>query len=642
MTLGERWRALDRAQHTRMFKVVASALVLLAALLGYGGYFVAVTSSQSDPEQILIDRLGVDPEQAAGDPRLELLAGVISGSSDLTAVGVATAVGAGVALVVIWLGLGLTYLGLLVTASVIAGPLWFFPQTEFFGRLLLGLVALTASFTALTQGLRTLLSGSTGLFAVARNVLAEAVRMNVSLVFIVLLIVGLAALPGLLDADQPLRYRVQSFLQWGTGFSYWVLGILIVLFGTATVTFEQRDKIIWQTMTKPIASWQYVLGKWLGVAGLSAVLLAVCASGIFLFTEYLRRQPAVGETAAYVARDGDITEDRLILETQVLTARSGAPLHIPDELAPDGEVVADAIQQRVDRIRLSDQGFQPTSADIAGLQGEIYDELITAYRSLDPGVDRRYEFRGLSQAKERNAPITLRYRIDAEGNRPDRIYTMSFVLPDGRVLIRETGLGFIHNITLAPQYINDDGVLAVDVINGELVQQPNGAILIQPNSFAVTIPSEGFDVTFEVGSFQINYLRAIAVLWAKLAFIAMVAVWSATFLSFPVAAMVTGGVFILAEGAGWLGNAADLYGYTDTTGNFLPHRAVTTSVSMVVSGVFGPYTDLKPINHIVDGLRLPFRLMASGLGVLLVLTVGFFGLAWLTFRQRELATYSGQ
>jgi len=642
MTLGDRWRAIDRSQHTRLFKLIASAVILALAVFGYGAYAVAVTSSEADPRAVLAQRMGVDPSEIAEDPRAELLAGVISGSGDLLAVGVGTAAAAGVALTVVWLGLGVTYFGLLVAAGLVAGPLWFFDETEVYGRLLLGLVALTASFTALTQGLRTLLSGHNPIFSVARNVLAEAVRMKVSLVFIVLLIVGLAALPGLLDSEQPLRYRVQSFLQWGTGFSYWVLGILVVLFGTATVAFEQRDKIIWQTMTKPVAAWQYVLGKWLGVVGLTAVLLSVCASGIFLFTEYLSRQPAVGERRAFVARDGDITEDRLILETQVLTARSGAPVHIPEELAINGEAVAEAVEQRIENERRTNPDFGRRASQIAQIQQEVYSEIITAYRSLDPGLDRRYEFRGLSSAKERNRPITLRYRIDAEGNRPDRVYTMSFVLPDGQVLVRESGLGFIHNLPLPPEYIDDQGRLFIDVVNGELASLPNGNIVLTPNPYAVTIPAEGFDVTFETGSFQANYLRAVFVLWVKLAFVAMVAVWSATFLSFPVAALVTGGVFLIAEAAGWLGDAADLYGYTDVQGNVQAHRAVTTTVSVAFSSVFTPYTALRPINHIVDGIRLPLSLMAQGMAVLALLSTGFYGLAVAIFRRRELATYSGQ
>ena len=115
----------------------------------------------------------------------------------------------------------------------------------------------------------------------------------------------------MLEVDSPLRYRVQSFLQYGTGGSFWIIAILTLVFSVSTVAFEQRDKTIWQTMTKPVASWQYVLGKWLGVVGLNAVLLTVCASAVFLFTEYLRQQPARGEQSAFVTSTGALTLEKI-------------------------------------------------------------------------------------------------------------------------------------------------------------------------------------------------------------------------------------------------------------------------------------------------------------------------------------------
>ena len=80
---------------------------------------------------------------------------------------------------------------------------------------------LSSSFLALMEVLKLVFSPSRPILAVARNVVAEAVRLRVSLVLIVLLMFGLAALPGLLDPGTPLRYRVQSFLEYGTGGRSW-------------------------------------------------------------------------------------------------------------------------------------------------------------------------------------------------------------------------------------------------------------------------------------------------------------------------------------------------------------------------------------------------------------------------------------
>ena len=138
-------------------------------------------------------------------------------------------------------------------------------------RFLGGLGLLSLSFFILMELLKLLFSGAHPVIAIARNVVSEAVRMKVSIVFMVMLLFGLASLPGLLDDSTPLRYRVQSFLQYGTGGTFWIIAVLVLFLAVGSVAFEQRDRIIWQTMTKPVAPWQYLLGKWLGVVGIAAV-----------------------------------------------------------------------------------------------------------------------------------------------------------------------------------------------------------------------------------------------------------------------------------------------------------------------------------------------------------------------------------
>ncbi len=58
------------------------------------------------------------------------------------------------------------------------------------------------------------------------------------------------------------------------------------------------------------------------MSALAGALVGVSTAGVFLFTEYLRSGPALGETSAYAVAGGEgISEDRFLLETQVLTAR---------------------------------------------------------------------------------------------------------------------------------------------------------------------------------------------------------------------------------------------------------------------------------------------------------------------------------
>lgn len=636
MSLSSRLAAVDRVQKSRGFKIGASVLIGVIALSLIVWYAVGVTSGQ-------IAAPGTDG--AAVDDAQRVLGGVLKSASSPVLVSVGVAALAAVAIVAVWLGLGLTYLGLGLLALAVALPLMRFESTEVYGRLMLGVVALSASFTALIQMARILLSGSGPIRAIARNVLAEAVRMKVSVVFIVLLILGLATLPGMLDASQPLRYRVQSFLQYATGGTFWMLALLTLIFGITTLTSEQRTRVIWQTVTKPVSAWKYLLGKWVGIVTLQGVLLAVCATGIFLFTSYLRMQPATGENAAFVASNGEVSEDRLMLETQVLTAtRRVEPVNPYNPSDPE---FLKAVDEYIAKARISDPDFAKTPAVRQKVFRDLFTALVQSYRSIDPQREmsgERFLFRGLGAAKKRDRPITLRYRIDAAGNRPDQFYMLTFVITptdgNGKVIVRRTGLGMNHTLSLSPDFISDTGELDLLIYNGELINTPNG-VVISPNAATFTFPPGGLQISYEASSYQMNFMRVMAVLWLKLAFLAMLAIWTSTFLSFSVASLVALSIFFMGETAGFLTKSVELYSVKNYDGEVVFWRVIVSWISARVAELFSVYAHLDPVGRLVDGQLMAWSTVAYGAGVLTIVTFILFASGIAIFRKRELAIYSG-
>ncbi len=687
MKLSDRFAMLNRLQKAQRFKIVASILILIAAIVAGTTYTIAVTApSQSTGAQVQsrADDQSAQPEAArsaqVADNALQsgrlIVDDILAARADPMGVAVGIAIVTALGLVVIWLGLGLTYLGLglIVVATVV--PMYQFESTQGFARLLAGVVVLTASFVALIEGLRFLLSGSGATLAIARNVLVEAVRMKVSIVFIVLLILGLAALPGSLDPGSPLRYRVQSFLQFGTGGAFWVIALMTLFFSASSVTGEQRDKVIWQTVTKPVAAWQYVLGKWLGVVALNAALLFVATSGVFLFTEYLRAQPAVGEKEAFVAEAGrTISNDRLILETQVLSARRATE---PELVELDQERFEAAVEARItEQKQRTNEAYNPTPGERAKVAMEIFTSVQQAYRSVEPGRDKRYYFQGLSRARDLDLPITLTYRIDAGSNRPDEIYKLTFQVSGTPMFVREAGLGPNHTITLAPMLvapdgtvvlmddsrfeilaragtqagvtlirasdmIDDNGRLTLMVGNGEpMVSADRKQFALRANAETITFPPGGMRISFAAGSYRANYMRVIGVLWLKLAFLAMLAITAGTFLGFPTACLVAFGIFFMAEGANYLGDSLNYYIDIGPNTKLEVHEHIIKAIGLTVSQAFKTYADLKPTKELVDGRLMTLGDVANGLAVLTFWTAGLFALAVGIFRKRELAIYSG-
>ena len=636
MTLRDRLRALDRLQQARTFKVIASVLVTLAAVGGIVAIGVALKASgQPDLAPAATDAAGTAIDQTS-----RILRDVVSARTSLGSSAAMIGIAWGLCLVVIWLGLSLTYLGLGVACAL---PLWGVWLTGI-GRdaipMIAGLGVLAGSFIALMRGAMLLMNLPGPVFAIARNVLAESTRMRLSAVFIILLIFMMAALPTLLDSEQPLRYRMQAFLQYGTGGAFWLIAVLTLLFSCATVAFEQRDKIIWQTMTKPVRAWEYLLGKWLGVVTLGAVLLGVCASGIFMFAEHLRGQPAVGERAAYVAvEERGVAEDRFLLETQVLAARVQVD---PDPLPLDDEQFRKNVNARAETFINEVLGNMTPGPERrvreAELRAEIERSLGRAvqdeYRAIEPGRREFYRFSGLGSARNSTRPLFFRFKVNAGSNPPDQTYKVSFQFGGTAPEVREVGLGQTQTLPILPGVIDEDGNAKLVIVNGDA-----GTMIANPET--ISFPPDGLSLSYSDGTFGANFARVVGALWIKLAFLAMVGVFCSTFMSFPVACLCAFTIFFAAEGSTFLLASLENFWTEDREGKTLYFNTAVSWVATGIGNAFTVYGDLRPTARLVEGLKLSFSTMALGAGVLLAWTLILFGAGVGIFRRRELATYSG-
>ncbi len=641
---------LDRAQHSLWFKIIASVVVAALGVAAITAHVVVARASQSDYRVQVVEPRPPPPdanltaeEKAAREAARSIaeanarqINDVLSAHADVTGVVVGVAVLTALAEAVVWLGLGLTSLAVLLVLACISAPLEYFgnQRAADVGKFIASIGVLTMAFSVLMELLKILYGGPWRVLAIARNVINEAVRLKVSLVFIILLIFGLASLPGLLDAGTPLRYRVQLFLSYGTGGTFWVIAVLVLFLSVGTVAFEQRDRVIWQTMTKPVAAWQYLLGKWLGVVGVAAVLLTVSASGVFLFTEYLSGQTAVGEVRPFVARNGEtLTEDREALQTQVLSARLAVR---PDLPAPTKDDLTAQVKDRIDRLRASDPiGFKETQQLVIDTYRDIADEMKTRFLSIEPNQGRTFVFRGLKTAKEENQLLHLRYKINVGGNDPRTVYRLTFFIPNQPApFIREVPLNLTLTMPIPASAIDDDGLLKLTVGNADLERQV-------ANPETLTFPTDGLEVFYKVGSYRLNFARVMVILWFKLAFLAMVAITAATFLSFAVASMVAFGAFIIAEGAGFIWESLNYYD-AEVEGKLLIHRLIIRIIALPIAWAFRFYSEMKPTENLVDGRLVAWGQVATAFLLLGTTTAVLYGIGVAIFRQRELATYSGQ
>jgi len=639
-------RLLDRVQKGLRFRLVASGVVgviVLAVVIW------ALTISGAETVETLdlptAEQLQTIESEDVRRFNEQLIERTLSFASnqDMTQVVLMAALVVGALwLVVIWLGLGLTYIALMLIAGLVIAPLSALGFGDW-ARLLGGITVLAAAFTALLEAVRLGLDALPGsVFAIARNVLSEAVRNKVSVVFIVLLIILLATIPGSLQETQFLRYKVQNFLSYGMRGAFWLTAFLVVLFSVTTVTSEQRQRVIWQTMTKPVAAWQYILGKWIGVSALGLVLICVSSVAIFLFTEDMRRDTAYGERSPYVAAADPRfpTEDRKILHYQVLQARVSKEADVP--IARYDEQFEGMVDTYIENLKVANEDFRETPDARREVADDLYKNLILTTRTIAPTSSGEFWFTGLDEARNRNVPLMLRYLIKAGGNRPDQIYTLTFQIGPLPPQTEQCGLDSIFVINdIPPQAIDSEGRLRVVIWNGDLQRQI-------PNPQAIHFPPEGLEVSYSVGGYQLNFLRVVAVMGAKLAFLGMLGVVTGTFLSFPVASLVSLGVFFTAQTAGFLSESVEYYMSGPEEGLARGIQLIAGPISQAVAWIFETYANLQPEERLVEGRLVPWIGGGENPGVLVgvallgtwTIVLYFVGAA--IMKRRELAIYSGQ
>ncbi len=115
-------------------------------------------------------------------------------------------------------------------------------------------------------------------FSVAATAFRESIR-NKTMLAILLLAVGFIV-SALLLAELALDQRTRVIMDWGL-FCVSAFGVLLsILVGVSQVHKEIRRKNLYVILTKPIYRWQYIFGKYLGLASTLLVELAVLSASL--------------------------------------------------------------------------------------------------------------------------------------------------------------------------------------------------------------------------------------------------------------------------------------------------------------------------------------------------------------------------
>jgi len=226
-------------------------------------------------------------------------------------------------------------------------------------------------------------------WAISRHTLAHCLRMKVAGTFILMLLVALAILPTVMKGDGTLAGRIRTLLAYGTGLTGMLLSIVTLLVSAGVITSDVQGKQIFTVATKPLARWQYVIGRWLGVVIFDLALLGVSGAAIYAFAQHLRLQEALNP------------QDRRAVETEVFAARR--------KVGPEPTDIQSLATQR--RKRLEEEGRYQEALEAfrlkargdeqkakAQLDEQILSDAAAAAQSVSPGGYFQWRFNGVAVA----------------------------------------------------------------------------------------------------------------------------------------------------------------------------------------------------------------------------------------------------
>ena len=456
-------------------------------------------------------------------------------------------------------------------------------------------------------------------WAIARLTFSEGIRTRVVLVFLIVLALLVLLMPFSLRGDETLAGRLQNFLDYSLGALGFFLSLATVFFSCATLSNEFKERTLHMVVTKPVSRFQILLGKWLGVNLLNGLIIVLCGAAIYGLAFYIQSRPE------------QFTRDRYKVRDVVWTARAAAQPTVPK--AAIVKAATDYVNGLVATGEVEEQRKRSAI-------GEHYQALLKQWRVIEPGGYRMYEFDNLSPPEREDTVIQVRFKVIGQPAPTDDIVTIdwTFVDPDTGTPLqpqpqetRERS-GEVHQFLFRAAPVIRNGRAALVAENPADPQAPTFLVFDGDNSL---------QILYKVGSFELNFVRTLAIILLRLSLLSAIGVFFSVFVSFPVACLCTVVFYLICLGLPfWLesvGTADDTYlPKDDPYGPLGPYVRRLLVPFMLVA--FPNFSHFDGGRLLVEGEYVSYRLLAQ----CFVHTLLYGGLllfvpGWLIFKTREVA-----
>lgn len=474
-----------------------------------------------------------------------------------------------------------------------------------------------------------------GLWAVTRTTLLNALRERVALVVFALMILGSLLIVQFVEGDNTLSGQLSVVMNWSLSLISLLLMALVIYLSSTALDQEFRSKHILMLSVKPIGRFDILLGKWLGLAILSGWMLL--AMGSFSLCSYYWVVARAQNAGRGVERRVDTDK---VYQELLVSRRSFKPVvdNLEEELTQFQErLVANEIISEDEAKRPE---FKMYLATILNLQ------LLT----LEPKARRVFQFQGLPVQDVTD--LTVRYRFyghELGENAKVLRHFWEFRDPDGGVPRAQgdySSSGKTKEFQVSAKNLTKSGRLQLTLQNLSIKSRGLGAARL-------VIPvNEGIEILIPAGSFLGNYFRALLLLWIRLLFLAGFGLAASTTLR----AQVTAFALITIVVVGFLSPMAQDYLKPKQVGtyealkahlreaeqraqkdsSYATLQAVSKTALPPMLQVLPDFSDTDPVPDLLLGREISWsRLMLQAMTHLLLRLGVVFAVGTILFERRE-------
>jgi len=369
------------------------------------------------------------------------------------------------------------------------------------------------------------------IWAVARNTISQAIRMKIAVVVVVMLGVLLPLMGIVMGGDGTLQGKLQTFASYGLSLTSLLMCIMTIAVSTYTFTDDIKRKQVFLVLTKPLRRYEFVLGKFLGVVILDVFLLAIFGAIIFGFTYSIPKFVEADEVQVTKANQAFFTSRAVMTD----------PI--------DGDTIrAKADKEFQRRLEEGEISRNNTIEKLKFLKQGILAEEIGKVTNIRPGATKAWTFKNVRPTNPDDI-LFVQYKLEPVTPGVEKLYTQWRVGDIGRSAIgdQKTQVGGYNSrdvVRITKEFRFPAEVIAEDGYVSVVFRNP-----FENRSIVVV---EDVKLLYRAGTFAGNFLRVLGVVLARLVFLAALGVSVSTWLSFPVAILISLVVFLLGTVNGFI------------------------------------------------------------------------------------------